>query len=83
MPKITFIGAGSCVFTRNLLADTLQFPELADSEIALMDIDPERLRSGADPANAPSRPPRADRRANATSGPDPGGRDRSRFVVRS
>lgn len=44
MPKITFIGAGSCVFTRNLIADTLQFPELANSEIALMDIDPERLR---------------------------------------
>jgi alpha-galactosidase len=45
LPKITFIGAGSCVFTRNLLGDTLQFPELADSEIALMDIDPDRLRT--------------------------------------
>lgn len=44
MPKITFIGAGSCVFTKNLLGDILQFPELADSEIALMDVDPERLR---------------------------------------
>ncbi len=45
MPKITFIGAGSCVFTRNLLGDTLQFPELANSEIALMDIDADRLRT--------------------------------------
>jgi alpha-galactosidase len=38
------IGAGSVVFTLNLLGDTLSFPELAESEIALMDIDPERLR---------------------------------------
>jgi alpha-galactosidase len=44
LPKITFIGAGSCVFTRTLLGDILQFPELAESEIALMDIDPERLK---------------------------------------
>ena len=43
MPKITFIGAGSCVFTRTLLGDILQFPELGQSEIALMDIDPGRL----------------------------------------
>ena len=44
MPKITFMGAGSCVFTRSLLGDILQFPELGESEIALMDIDQERLR---------------------------------------
>ena len=44
MPKITFIGAGSCVFTKNLLGDILQFPELGECEIALMDIDSERLR---------------------------------------
>ena len=44
MPKITFIGAGSCIFTKNLLGDILQFPELANSEIALMDIDEGRLR---------------------------------------
>jgi len=43
LPKITFIGAGSCVFTRALLGDILQFPELGGSEIALMDIDPGRL----------------------------------------
>ncbi len=41
--KVTFIGAGSVVFTLNLLGDILSFPELAESEIALMDIDPERL----------------------------------------
>jgi len=44
VPKIAFIGAGSVVFTLNLLGDILTFPELAESEIALMDIDAERLR---------------------------------------
>jgi alpha-galactosidase len=45
MPKITFIGAGSTVFAKNLLGDILSYPELADSTIALHDIDPERLRT--------------------------------------
>jgi len=40
---ITFIGAGSVVFTKDLLADLLGFPELADVTVALHDIDPERL----------------------------------------
>lgn len=43
MPKIAFIGAGSVVFTRRLLGDVLSFPSLADSKIALMDIDAEHL----------------------------------------
>ena len=43
MPKITFIGAGSTVFAKNLLGDILSYPELAQSEIALFDIDAERL----------------------------------------
>ena len=43
MPRIAFIGAGSVVFAQHLLGDILSFPELAESEIALMDIDPERL----------------------------------------
>src|SRR5919206_480657 len=45
MPRIAFIGAGSVEFTRKLLADVLSFPELAGSEIALHDIDPERLET--------------------------------------
>src|SRR4051794_28918272 len=45
MPKIAFIGAGSTVFTRNLVGDVLRHEELADSTIALMDIDAERLRT--------------------------------------
>jgi alpha-galactosidase len=44
MPKITLIGAGSTVFTRNLCSDILLTPALQDSTIALMDIDAERLK---------------------------------------
>jgi alpha-galactosidase len=43
MPKITFIGAGSVVFTRDLCNDIVLTPALQGSTIALMDIDPERL----------------------------------------
>ena len=43
MPRIAFVGAGSVEFTRNLLADFLSFPELRDAELALHDIDPDRL----------------------------------------
>lgn len=45
MPKITFIGAGSTVFAKNLMGDILSFPELAQSHIVLHDIDAERLRT--------------------------------------
>ena len=47
MPKITFIGAGSTVFAKNLLGDILSFPELAGATIALHDIDAERLETTA------------------------------------
>lgn len=42
-PKITFIGAGSTVFMKNIIADILQRPALAAATVALMDINPERL----------------------------------------
>jgi len=45
MPKITFIGAGSVIFAKNLLVDILSFAELGDSIICLHDIDPVRLRT--------------------------------------
>ncbi len=45
MPKITFIGAGSTVFARNLLGDILSYPELAGATISLYDIDAARLRT--------------------------------------
>ncbi|HEX2950733.1 MAG TPA: alpha-galactosidase [Armatimonadota bacterium] len=43
MKKFAFIGAGSFAFTRNLVRDLLTFPAFEDCEIALMDIDPDRL----------------------------------------
>ncbi len=43
MVKITFMGAGSCVFARNVLGDCMLVPSLQNAEIALYDIDPVRL----------------------------------------
>lgn len=45
MPRVTFIGAGSTVFARNLMGDILSWPELASSTIVLHDIDETRLRT--------------------------------------
>lgn len=42
-PKITFIGAGSTVFVKNILGDVFQRPALKSAHIALMDIDATRL----------------------------------------
>jgi alpha-galactosidase len=41
--KITFMGAGSTVFAKNVLGDCMQTPALQDFELALFDIDLERL----------------------------------------
>ncbi|MGC6176565.1 alpha-glucosidase/alpha-galactosidase [Lacrimispora sp. 38-1] len=43
MIKITFMGAGSTIFARNVLGDCMCTPSLRDAEIALYDIDPIRL----------------------------------------
>ena len=43
MLKITFLGAGSTVFARNVLGDVMCTPALQQCEIALYDIDPVRL----------------------------------------
>lgn len=43
MAKITFMGAGSTVFARNVLGDCMCCEALRDSEIALYDIDAKRL----------------------------------------
>ncbi|HIT91233.1 MAG TPA: alpha-glucosidase/alpha-galactosidase [Candidatus Merdenecus merdavium] len=43
MIKITFLGAGSTVFARNVLGDCMCTPALRESEIALYDIDEKRL----------------------------------------
>ncbi len=59
MATVAFIGAGSTVFSRNLLRDLFTVPDLQDSTIRLMDIDADRLRDSeivahrvADEANA-------------------------------
>lgn len=44
MPKIAFMGAGSTIFAKNVLGDCLMTPALRDSQIALYDIDLQRLK---------------------------------------
>ena len=43
MPKITFMGAGSIVFAKNVLGDCMTSPIMENSEIALYDIDADRM----------------------------------------
>lgn len=43
MTVITFIGAGSTVFTKNIAGDILHRHALSDATIRLMDINPKRL----------------------------------------
>jgi alpha-galactosidase len=43
MPKVTFIGAGSAVFARQLITDILAIDGLEDGVFALVDVDPNRL----------------------------------------
>ena len=44
MLKITFMGAGSTVFARNVLGDCMCSEVLREAELALYDIDPVRLQ---------------------------------------
>ena len=41
--KITFMGAGSSIFVKNVIGDTMMCPALQDAEFSLYDIDPVRL----------------------------------------
>ena len=43
MGKITFMGAGSTVFSKNVLGDTMLCEAFHDMEVALYDIDAQRL----------------------------------------
>lgn len=43
MPRVTLMGAGSAVFSRQLMVDILLIPELDGGSFALVDIDPVRL----------------------------------------
>lgn len=51
MPKITFMGAGSTVFAKNVLGDCMMSPVLMDSNILLYDIDPQRLKDSENMLN--------------------------------
>ncbi|GFZ78254.1 alpha-galactosidase [Paenibacillus marchantiophytorum] len=51
MSKITFLGAGSTVFAKNVLGDCLLTPALQGFEIALFDIDHVRLQDSANMLN--------------------------------
>lgn len=42
-PKITFIGAGSTIFVKNILGDVFHRDALKSAHIALMDVNPTRL----------------------------------------
>jgi len=44
LKKITFLGAGSTVFAKNVLGDCMTVDALQDFEFALFDIDKERLK---------------------------------------
>ncbi len=44
MAKIAFMGAGSTVFVKSIIGDMMCTEALKDSEVALYDIDPVRLR---------------------------------------
>ncbi|MCM3747098.1 alpha-glucosidase/alpha-galactosidase [Paenibacillus pasadenensis] len=52
MSKITFLGAGSTVFARNVLGDVLLTSALQSFEIALFDIDHKRVRESEQLLNA-------------------------------
>ncbi|MGP0583416.1 alpha-glucosidase/alpha-galactosidase [Paenibacillus timonensis] len=51
MSKITFIGAGSTVFAKNVLGDCMQTPALQGFELALYDIDLQRLKDSENMLN--------------------------------
>lgn len=59
-PTIVIVGAGSAVFTRELLGDILSFPELRSVRVVLHDIDAERLRTAEAIARATAREAGAD-----------------------
>jgi alpha-galactosidase len=51
MSKITFMGAGSTVFAKNVLGDSMLTPALQGFEIALFDIDLGRLKDSENMLN--------------------------------
>jgi len=67
MTRIVFLGAGSTVFAKNLMGDILRFPALADANLVLHDIDPERLRTSEIVAHKVARALNASPKIEATA----------------
>ena len=55
MTKLTIIGAGSAVFTKNIVTDLLSLDSFKKMEIALQDIDPVRLKASHELLNVISK----------------------------
>ena len=55
MIKLTIIGAGSAVFTKNIVTDLLSVEKFKNMEIALQDIDPVRLKASHELLNVISK----------------------------
>lgn len=51
MSKITFLGAGSSVFAKRILGDVMLTDALQGFELALFDIDSERLKDSENMLN--------------------------------
>ena len=49
--KVTFIGAGSTMFAKNLFGDLMLLPEIEGFTASLFDIDPVRLKESEDLVN--------------------------------
>ena len=66
MIKVTFMGAGSTIFARNVLGDIMTTPALKEVEIALYDIDSARLNESLAMLISTAIPMRAERRSPPT-----------------
>ncbi|UOQ94503.1 alpha-glucosidase/alpha-galactosidase [Halobacillus shinanisalinarum] len=51
MSKITFLGAGSTIFAKNVLGDCMLTPSIQEFEFALYDIDHQRLKDSENMLN--------------------------------
>jgi alpha-galactosidase len=70
MTKIAFMGAGSTIFAKNVLGDCMLTPSLQDAEIALYDIDPQRLDDSQQMLNNLCRTLQSSNRISTHLGPE-------------
>lgn len=68
MTRVVFLGAGSVVFTRQLVTDLMRFPDLPTLDLVLHDIDEARLQVAAGTAEQVAR--RFERPVNITASAD-------------